>query len=67
MPFLTHSLGMFACLLFGVLYAAGAVSVHTVAVFGVIEAFLLVIDISWLLFIRWRVITDGVNDNLITA
>ena len=28
MTFLTHSLGMFVCLLFGVLYAAGAVSVH---------------------------------------
>lgn len=28
MTFLAHSLGMFVCLLFGVLYAAGAVSVH---------------------------------------
>lgn len=57
-------LGMFICLLFGVLYATGAVSVYTAAIFSVIEAVLLVVDISWLFFIRWRVIADGANDNL---
>ena len=57
-------LGMFVCLLFGVLYATGAVSVYTAAIFSVIEAVLLVVDISWLFFIRWRVIADGANDNL---
>ena len=57
-------LGMFVCLLFGVLYAAGAVSVHTAAIFSMIEAVLLVVDISWLFFIRWRMIADGANDNL---
>jgi len=57
-------LGMFACLTFGLLSAAGMVSTHTSAVFGLIEALLLFIYIPWLFFIRWRVVSDGANDNL---
>ena len=57
-------LGMFACLTFGLLSATGMVSSHTSAIFGWIEALLLLVYIPWLFFIRWRVVSDGANDNL---
>ena len=61
---LAADVGMFVCLLFGFLCAMGAVSEHTTVVFTVVESVLLAVDISWLFFIRWHVISDGANDNL---